>query len=282
MEIIYYGKTDKGKTRKKNEDYIASEKINDQEHLFIVADGMGGHQAGEVASKLGTQTFVRIYKKHRKEGLPVPDSMSIAIEEANTVILSKSSSDFSKSGMGTTISAFVIFESLAHIVHVGDSRIYRITNQLEIKKITSDHTFVEKLKEDGQITEKEAEEHPRKNILFMSVGVSKKIYPTVIKDIVVKDGDIFLLCSDGLSNMVTDLEMLEFCTTNFPREAVEELIKLANKNGGTDNISVQVINIGQNEFLNKTETLVKSGIKSKNILLIFETFQKWCTDDTEE
>lgn len=269
MDITYYGKTDKGKTRDKNEDYIASEWIDNQEYLFIVADGMGGHQAGEVASRLGTQTFIKSYKRCRREGLSVPEAMTVAIQEANSLIFIKSSGDFSKSGMGTTISVLGFLESMAHVVHVGDSRIYKISNEGGIKKITSDHTLVEKLLEDGQISEKEANEHPRKNILYMSVGVSKKIHPTVIKDIKVEEGDIFLLCTDGLSNMVSDRDILDVCLTNLPKDAVEKLIKKANHNGGLDNISVQVINIGQNEFLNKTQALEKNQSKSKNILLLY-------------
>jgi protein phosphatase len=155
------------------------------------------------------------------------------------------------------------------VVHVGDTRVYRINHGTGIQKVTSDHTLVEKLLEDGQISEKEANEHPRKNILYMSVGVSKKISPTVIKDIKIEEGDIFLLCSDGLSNMISEEEILDICVSHLPKDAVEKLIKSANNHGGLDNISVQVINIGQNEFLNKTKILTKRELKSKNILLLF-------------
>src|SRR4030042_5217416 len=126
MKIDFFGKSDIGRVRNTNEDYFSSKKINDTEHLFIIADGMGGHQAGEVASKLGTTIFIRNYEKSRKEGMVIEKSMLYSLKKANTSILKKALSDPQKKGMGTTFTALVLSEYKANITHIGDSRIYLI------------------------------------------------------------------------------------------------------------------------------------------------------------
>lgn len=265
MKITYSGNTDKGRVRKANEDYFANERISDKEYLFIVADGMGGHQAGDVASKLGTLTFINEYKSLRAKNNSIGDSMQQSIKEANATILAKASADLAKKGMGTTFSALIIADMKAHIVHVGDSRIYRIRDN-EIRKITTDHTFVEKMMEEGRLSEEEARNHPQKNILYMSLGARESFAPIVIDDLEVKNGDIFIMCSDGLNNMVPDDVIREYSLSQgSPKELVDELIKLANEKGGTDNITIQAVQLGKNQNFKKTEPI--NIVKKKGVII---------------
>jgi len=244
MKIDFFGKTDIGRVRKTNEDYFLNKKLNDNEHLFIVADGMGGHQAGEVASRLGTDTFVKEYQKMRTRGKPVEESMIKALKKANASILKRAISDPQKRGMGTTFTGCVIHNQKATIIHVGDSRIYLIRGN-EIRKITTDHTFVEKMLKEGKISEEEARDHPQKNILYMSLGARDTYIPEIITNLEIQDGDIITLCSDGLNNMVSDEEIKEYALAYDPEKSVKELIRLANENGGMDNVTVQIIHTGE-------------------------------------
>jgi serine/threonine protein phosphatase PrpC len=149
MDIHFFAKTDVGKVRSANEDYFLSEKITANEFLFIVADGMGGHQAGDVASKLASETFSDTYKILRKKNTAIMESLELAIKKANIVVFEKAAADIEKRGMGTTFSVMIIANMKAFIAHVGDSRVYLIRKN-KIKKITTDHSFVEKLVEEGR------------------------------------------------------------------------------------------------------------------------------------
>ncbi|MEN8153944.1 MAG: Stp1/IreP family PP2C-type Ser/Thr phosphatase [Acidobacteriota bacterium] len=264
MEINAYGKSDIGRVRSANEDFFARELINGKENLFIVADGMGGHQAGNVASKLGTEEFLKKYKEERTKNISISKSMHNAIIKANQSILNKANSDIDKRGMGTTFSALLISEYKAYIVHVGDSRIYLIRNG-KIKKVTTDHTFVEKMVDEGKISEEDARKHPQKNILYMSLGARDVFYPDDVIEIEVKDNDIFIICSDGLTDMVTDDIIKEYSESYPAKRSVDELILLSNKTGGLDNITIQNIHIGQDERKNDTKP-IKIKKKSKKQL----------------
>lgn len=266
MEINSYEKSDIGKVRGTNEDFFAKELINGEEHLFIVADGMGGHQAGNVASKLGTKAFIEQYRADRSKNLSISKSMLNSIIKANQSILKKANSDPEKRGMGTTFSAILISAYKAYIVHVGDSRIYQIRNN-KIKKITTDHTFVEKMVDEGKITAEDARRHPQKNILYMSLGAREVFYPDDVVELHVKDGDIFLLCSDGLTDMVTDDTIREYSESYSAKKAVEELISLSNKTGGLDNITILNIHIGPDKRNNDTEAIKIKGKKLYFLLL---------------
>jgi protein phosphatase len=242
MKLIYAGKSDKGKLRKTNEDFYACQKINDDEYLFVVADGMGGHQAGDVASKLGTLTFIRQYISLRESKIPIQEALRESIAGANDKILEKATEDLQKRGMGTTFSAAVLSDMTAHIVHVGDSRIY-IARGNEMARLTTDHTFVEKMVEEGRLTEQEARDHPQKNILYMSLGARQSFTPEISESFGLKDNDMLVLCSDGLNNMVTDEEIKKYINDYNPSKAVDKLVKLANENGGIDNITLLVIHV---------------------------------------
>jgi len=273
MKVKYYGKSDIGKVRSANEDYFINEKLNNNEYVFVVADGMGGHNAGGIASELGTLTFINQYKYQRKKKKSIIDSMSFSIKKANETIYKKALSDPKKSGMGTTFSACVISKMKAYIVHVGDSRIYLIRDN-DIKRVTTDHTFVEKMLEQGKITDQEALHHPQKNILYMSLGVQKSFEPEIIDDFNIKDDDVIVMCSDGLVNTVTNNQMKKFSLIYNPQESVEKLIKLANKNGGTDNITTQVIRINKTEGIRRLEPISIEEENKRNslILLLFIIF----------
>jgi protein phosphatase len=254
MDIHFFAKTDVGKVRSANEDYFLSEKIAANEFLFIVADGMGGHQAGDVASKLASETFSETYKILRKKNTAIMESMELAIKKANTVVFEKAAADIEKRGMGTTFSAMLVADMKAFIAHVGDSRIYLIRKN-KIKKITTDHSFVEKLVEEGRISPDEAREHPQKNVLYMSLGARENLTPEILNAIILENGDALIMCSDGLSNMVTDESLLKIVMDEYPEEAANALVKLANANGGADNITMQIVRIGSLEMLEKTKPI---------------------------
>lgn len=254
MRVDFFGKSDKGRVRQANEDYFAGEKIGREEYLFIVADGMGGHRAGDVASRLGTLSFISQYKKLRKKHQPIVDAMNRALLKANLSILEKATSDPKKRGMGTTFSALVIAEMIAYFVHVGDSRIYMIRDN-EMMQLTTDHTFVGKMVEEGRITEDEARDHPQKNILYMSLGARKSFEPELNKSFSLKEGDVLLMCSDGLNNMVEDNTIKEYVLAYDTQPAVNQLIDLANDNGGTDNITLQIIHVEKLREPAKTEPI---------------------------
>ncbi len=267
MEIISYGKSDIGKVRDNNEDFLATKKIAEDEHLFVVADGMGGHQAGNVASKLGVETFVKYYKMTRKKGTSIPESLLESINRSNSAVLTKASTDLDKRGMGTTFSALLISDSKLNIVHIGDSRIYLVRED-KIRRITTDHTFVEKMVSEGRITPEEARRHPQKNILYMSLGARETFHPEEIVDLDVKKNDIYLICSDGLTDMVTDDAIKEYCQSYPPEKAVDELITLSNKNGGLDNISVIVVEIGGKKKHSTEPIKVPRGKKGRSLFVM--------------
>lgn len=270
MDIHFFAKSDVGRVRSGNEDYFINEKIEQGEYLFIVADGMGGHQAGDVASRLASHTFLENYRLLRRKLLPIGEAMEAAVRKSNAVILKKAQDDPTKHGMGTTFSALVVRDMIGHIVHIGDSRIYLIRDG-QIRRITTDHSFVEKLVEDGRISREEAREHPQKNVLYMSLGAREGFEPEVIGDFSVQDGDIFLMCSDGLSNMVPDELLREYAQAYYPEEAAEALVRLANVNGGSDNITIQIIRFGHLEELEDTRPMKALGA-GKKFVTFFTAF----------
>ena len=254
MKITAHGDSHIGRIRQANEDYFLHEKIRDEEHLFVVADGMGGHQAGDVASRLGTQSFASSYKRLRKQGKPIMEAMNQSLRKANTAILRKAQLDPRKKGMGTTFSGAVVDGDRLNVIHVGDSRIYLIRDG-DVRRLTTDQTFVAKMVEDGRITEEEARDHPQKNILYMSLGARDHFTPEIIADIEVKEGDILVMCSDGLSTHVRDDVIRAYAEAYYPAEAVDGLIRRANESGGVDNITVQVVRLGVIGDLDNTVAL---------------------------
>ena len=238
-----YAKTDIGKARDFNEDifYITDNSFSDIQ-LYILADGMGGCKAGDIASKLAISTAKSYIENNIKDTPKEKESLiqlvGSSAEYANMVVYEKSKENKDFEGMGTTIEICLIYNNRAFIAHIGDSRIYRIRNGL-IRQLTQDHSYVQTLVKQGTITKDEAEIHPKKNILTRALGCNAFVEPDMLVRGFQKD-DILVMCSDGLSNMVTQDDIYNLVTNNF-EIAPKEVVDLANKNGGIDNITVITI-----------------------------------------
>lgn len=235
-----FSMTDAGKRRDLNEDYMfASETaVGKLPNLFIVADGMGGHKAGEYASKMAVETIVESIQN--SDSGPIAAIMKKAIGEANQKVLKESIIDLEKEGMGTTIVAAMIKDDKLVAANVGDSRLY-IVNGSTIKQITTDHSLVEEMIRSGRIARSEARNHPDKNKITRAVGVFPRIDIDFF-EVTVMPGDTILMCTDGLTNMVEDDEIRRIILSQRDMvEKAETLVEAANKNGGTDNITVLLI-----------------------------------------
>ncbi len=252
------GKSDVGLVRKINEDSFAcinlSQKLGLTEEdvqLFIVADGMGGHNAGEVASSMAIDEIAgyiidRYAKLDKNEDFEIGINTLIkeAISHANDKIYKKSLLESSCFGMGTTLSLVFIINYAVYIGHIGDSRIYLIRNNT-ITRLTDDHSLVAELVKNGTIKPEEAHNHPQKNIITRSLGTEYSIQSDA-KQLIANEGDLLLICSDGLTNMLEDEEILNIVNNigNIDRSCIE-LINEAKNRGGNDNITAIVIQIGK-------------------------------------
>ena len=233
-----YSITDTGKKRSMNQDYVyASEQpVGNLSNLLIVADGMGGHNAGDLASRYTVELMVEHIEKS-EEIRPIP-LLSEAIHYANDLVLEKSRTDRSLEGMGTTVVAATVKEGYLYVANVGDSRLYVIDRQIE--QITRDHSLVEEMIRIGELQRKDARSHPDRNVITRAIGVRSPVKIDFF-DVKLEDGDIILLCSDGLTTMVEDEEILQIVRkSSSPKEAAQKLVNEANKNGGKDNISVVI------------------------------------------
>jgi serine/threonine protein phosphatase PrpC len=221
-------KTDTGRQRHANEDsYFA------RPPLFAVADGMGGAQAGEVASRIAAGAFERGRVSHEA---PAEGQLEELAQKANREIHRLAQEDSSRAGMGTTLTAAMVRDDEVALGHVGDSRAY-VLRDGELRRLTKDHSLVEELRRQGRLTEEQAEEHPQRSIITRALGPE----PSVNVDTMTfpaKDGDVFLLCSDGLTTMVSDDEIKRILTeARSLRSAVGRLVEAANRGGGRDNIT---------------------------------------------
>lgn len=238
-----FTKTDIGKVRSMNQDsLLISENEIEGLNLYILADGMGGYKGGEIASKVAI-TAVSKYIKEKfaeidKNKISILNLIEDAIEFANTAIYEESEQDEELQDMGTTLEVVLVYDMKIYIGHVGDSRVYRIRKNT-IKKITTDHSYVEKLIQDGDITREEAENHPKKNLLIKALGTDENIEPDMIYTVFNKN-DIIVVCSDGLTNMVKEQRILEIVKDGIG-DVTEKLVDEANSEGGIDNITVIVI-----------------------------------------
>jgi PPM family protein phosphatase len=221
-------KTDTGRQRHANEDsYFA------RAPLFAVADGMGGAQAGEVASRIAAGAFER---GTWSEGAPAEGQLEQIAQSANRKIHKLAQEDSSRAGMGTTLTAAMVRDDEVAFSHVGDSRAY-VLRAGQLKRLTKDHSLVEELRRQGRLTEEQAEEHPQRSIITRALGPE----PSVNVDTMTfpaRDGDVFLLCSDGLTTMVSDEQIRDILVNaRSLRGAVHKLIDAANRGGGRDNIT---------------------------------------------
>ena len=210
-------------------------------HLFIVADGMGAHAAGELASKMATDTVPHTYNKLLEE--PPPGAIRQAIEDANGRIHTRGQANLDFRGMGTTTSALLILPEGALVAHVGDSRVYRVREN-RIEQLSFDHSLVWEMMAAGKIRETEVPSYIPKNIITRSLGPSAQVQVDLEGPYPLAPGDTFLVCSDGLSGQVSDEELGVILGALPPREAAQTLVDLANLRGGPDNITVIVVRIG--------------------------------------
>ena len=235
-----HGMTDIGKNRVMNQDYIYCSKtpVGTLPNLYIVADGMGGHKAGDLASSYAVEVFLNAVKV-LKTGSPIT-VIGDAIQEVNREVYAKSKSSPDYEGMGTTFVVAVISGKVLYVANVGDSRLYVIGDT--IRQITRDHSLVEEMISLGEIDKKDAKNHEKKNIITRAIGVSDKIMADFF-EVELSEKEAVLLCSDGLTNMIEETEI--FHIVNRKKETTKEkvlhLVELANKNGGRDNISVILI-----------------------------------------
>ena len=230
--------TDKGMVRKNNQDSFGSAK-NSWGELYIVADGMGGHLGGEVASKIAVDHLCDAFKTGQGENDPI-QFLDSTIQEANKAVLNEASKKPEYEGMGTTVVAVIIKNNIAYFAHVGDSRIYLYRYKKKFF-VTKDHSVVQDLLDKGLINEQEAENHPQSNRILQAVGTAK-ISVTITTHELYK-GDYLLLCSDGVTGEVTENEILSTVLKLNPMPASKALIDMANKNGGSDNSTCIVIKV---------------------------------------
>lgn len=234
--------TDTGRLRNSNQDCVFCEEneVGGFSNLFLVADGMGGHQAGDLASRMCINEIVTQIRS--MEARTPVSAFEKAIEAANTKVYEKSLEEASFSGMGTTLVGTMIEENTAYVVNIGDSRLYVLRDKLE--QITVDHSLVEEMVQSGEIQKEEMRTHPNKNIITRALGTDTHVRPDYF-EIKVDIGDVILLCSDGLTNMVEDTAIEETIRKYYDdmKLAGECLVRQANEAGGKDNISVILVRL---------------------------------------
>ena len=231
--------TDTGVAREMNQDYFFATDTNlgNLPNLFIVADGMGGHKAGDYASRHTIErTVASISRNSSDEPVTI---IQEAISKANELLVAESNEDETKSGMVTTLVIATLIGNKLIVANVGDSRLYVIGNT--VRQITRDHSLVDEMVRLGEIDPSEARLHPDKNIITRAIGAQKNVKADFFEVELAKD-DYVIMCTDGLTNMVKDEEILDIVRINKEPEAIaEKLVKLANDNGGRDNITVTII-----------------------------------------
>ncbi len=246
--ITSFSVTDIGKKRKLNQDFVyaSDEPVGNLPNVYIVADGMGGHNAGDFASKCTVETMIREIKGcFEKNAIRI---LSKAIMVANDRIRQKAREDERLYGMGTTVVAATCIGKYLQVANVGDSRLY-IINDEEIRQITRDHSLVEEMVRMGGIDRAAARNHPDKNIITRAIGARDTIEIDFFNE-ELQDGDIVLMCSDGLSNMLEDEEIGRILKDKGSlEERAEKLVEAANNNGGKDNIAVIIIDMFADERL---------------------------------
>jgi PPM family protein phosphatase len=239
--------TDKGQVREGNEDAYLVEPP-----LYAVADGMGGHRGGEVASQLALETIADLF---RKGDVPLADQ----VRQANRAVFERSGADRAVAGMGTTLTAALVQGDLAHLLHVGDSRAY-LLRAGTLRQLTEDHTLVNRMVKAGEITPEEAEVHPHRNVITRSLGTEADV-DVDEQDVGLLDGDRLLLCSDGLTGMLSEAQIQAILeATTSAQEAADRLVRAANRAGGVDNITVVVLDVAEGDPEPGSVTVVPDAV----------------------
>ncbi len=248
MITIRYGHhTEVGRVRRENQDSAGltpdppSGVEGPRGVLFVVADGMGGHRAGRRASELAVSTILESYAS--APPMEIPDLLRTAMGEANTRVFEEGSRVPAYNAMGTTCSVLVVRDSSAWLGHIGDSKIFLVT-PAGIRQLTTDHSRVWELFVRGVITREQARVHPERNLLTRALGTRPELEADISGPIPLPGGSLLVMCTDGLTNHVEDEEIRRLVETSPPQEAAEALVALANERGGTDNITVQIVEVG--------------------------------------
>lgn len=232
--------TDKGISRPQNEDFCDARQVG-KFTLLILADGMGGANSGEVASSMTVKTIFNSLDENLMRNLSLADMpkiLSDVVKRTNSAVFELSRSNDKFEGMGTTLEICVISQDTAYIAHIGDSRVYKISPDGNIKKITKDHSLVEYMIDAGTITREEAANHPQKNVITRALGTAPETEADIIS-FPLSEGDVILMCSDGLSNMISEETMVSVSLSEEELSSrAEKLVQLANDAGGKDNITV--------------------------------------------
>ena len=235
--------SDIGKVREINQDayfYIEDEILP----IFIVADGMGGHKAGEVASNTAISTIISYYEESKEKIISkemfIPEFINYSVALANEKLIYESVNDDELKGMGTTITMCIVLENELYIGHVGDSRAYLVRGE-KLIQLTQDHSLVGELLRTGSITKEEAATHSKKNVILRALGSEEKLKVDVLT-VDLQKNDKFMLCTDGLTNMVSEERMLEVITTEEePSSICSKLVNISNEIGGIDNTTIMLI-----------------------------------------
>ena len=249
MDVKAFGLTHVGRQRQHNEDAFL---VEDRARLFLVADGMGGHAAGEIASRIAVDSITEFILHTKEDDGTWPHAydeqfrrstnrLMAAVRMANTRVLEAMRKDARLRGMGTTVVACLAEDNTVSVAHVGDSRAYLI-REGQLSRITNDHSWVFEQVQAGMLTESEAEKHPLRNVITRALGGALQVTPDA-SEIEARPGDVFLLCSDGLTGMVPESEILRVVTANSGnlQQACEQLIDAANERGGLDNVTAVLV-----------------------------------------
>ena len=235
-----FSMTDVGIRRESNQDYMYTSEtaVGNLPNLFLLADGMGGHAAGDYASRFTVEKVVELVGKSTfTEPVAI---LKQAISEANALLLAEADKDVSRQGMGTTLVTATIIDDRMYVSNVGDSRLYVVSDDKMIQ-VTRDHSLVEEMVRLGEMDKEDAKVHPDKNIITRAVGVLPEVSADFF-EVELEPGDMILMCSDGLTNMVRDEEIRQIILGQRDIvEKAEKLVETANKNGGRDNITVVLI-----------------------------------------
>ncbi len=237
-----FAKSDAGLVRKQNQDAYATGEFPGNVCWAVVCDGMGGASGGNVASEAAVKVTSDIITKCYKAGVSansIRNLMSSAVEGSNIKIFDMAKEDDSLAGMGTTLVAVIVADNIVYITHAGDSRAY-IYNGKALAQLTKDHSIVQAMVENGDITQEQARNHPQKNVITRALGVEENIDFDYLEQPIDKD-DVLILCTDGLTNYVDTNEMLDILNNNETGDWADELVACAIKNGGGDNITVVAI-----------------------------------------